>query len=88
MRHALINHAQARLAEKRGGGGLHVTLSHVGELSVDSDEGMVALHETASPEVRDGRISVGRQPGHGVEIHPDLAKQFTVETRTTALGDL
>jgi RNA polymerase sigma factor (TIGR02999 family) len=45
MRHALINHAQARLAEKRGGGGQHLTLSHLGELSVDSDEGLVALND-------------------------------------------
>ncbi len=43
---------------------------------------------TGLPEVSNGQISVGRQPGHGVELHPDLAKQFTVETRTTALGDI
>src|SRR5579863_6670341 len=45
MRHAVINHAQSRLAEKRGGGGQHVTLSHVADLSIDSDEGMIALNE-------------------------------------------
>ena len=45
MRHALINYAQARLADKRGGGGLHVTLSHAEEFSVDTDEGLLALHE-------------------------------------------
>lgn len=45
MRHAVINHAQSRLAEKRGGGGQHVTLSNVADLSIDSDEGMLALHE-------------------------------------------
>jgi galactonate dehydratase len=39
------------------------------------------------PEMSDGHISVGRRPGHGVELHPDLAKQFAVETRITALGD-
>jgi galactonate dehydratase len=43
---------------------------------------------TGLPEVSNGLISVGRQPGHGVEIHPDLAKRFSVETRTTALGDV
>jgi galactonate dehydratase len=43
---------------------------------------------TGLPEVSDGQISVGRQPGHGVEIHPDLAKQFSLETRVTALGDV
>ncbi len=45
MRHALINHAQSRLADKRGGGGPHVTLSHVADLSIQSDEGLLALNE-------------------------------------------
>ena len=45
MRHALINYAQSRIAEKRGGGGQHVTLSNIGELSIDSDEGLIALNE-------------------------------------------
>ncbi len=43
MRHAVINHAQSRLAHKRGGGTQHLTLSHVADLSIDSDEGMLAL---------------------------------------------
>jgi L-alanine-DL-glutamate epimerase-like enolase superfamily enzyme len=43
---------------------------------------------TGLPEVRDGMISVGRKPGHGTELHPDLAKRFTVEVRTTAPRDL
>ena len=45
MRHALINHAEARVAGKRGGGRQHVTLSHVDDLSIESDEGLLALHE-------------------------------------------
>jgi RNA polymerase sigma factor (TIGR02999 family) len=45
MRHALINYAQSRVAEKRGGGGQHVTLSHIDEFSIDSDEGLIALNE-------------------------------------------
>ena len=45
MRHAVINHAQARLAEKRGGGSQHLTLSHIADLSIDSDEGILALNE-------------------------------------------
>ncbi len=45
MRHALINYAQARIAEKRGGGGVHVTLSHVADFSIESDEGLLALNE-------------------------------------------
>jgi RNA polymerase sigma factor (TIGR02999 family) len=45
MRHALINYAQSRITEKRGGGGRHVTLSNVADLSVETDEGMLALNE-------------------------------------------
>src|ERR1700756_4609556 len=37
MRHALINYAQSRLAEKRGGGGQHVTLSQIADLSMETD---------------------------------------------------
>src|SRR6185437_4275667 len=44
MRHALINYAEARLAEKRGGGGLHLTLSHAVDLAVKTDEGLLALN--------------------------------------------
>ncbi|HVW68854.1 MAG TPA: ECF-type sigma factor, partial [Steroidobacteraceae bacterium] len=45
MRHALINHAAARLAGKRGGGQPHVTLSGAEPVSVDSDEGLVLLNQ-------------------------------------------
>jgi RNA polymerase sigma factor (TIGR02999 family) len=45
MRHALINYAEGRIAHKRGGGSVHVTLSHAEDLSVDTDEGLLALHE-------------------------------------------
>ena len=45
MRHALISYAEARHAEKRGGGKLHVTLSHAADFSVDSDEGLLALND-------------------------------------------
>ncbi|HEY4972825.1 MAG TPA: ECF-type sigma factor, partial [Steroidobacteraceae bacterium] len=45
MRHAVINHAQSRMADKRGGGGQHVTLSNVADLSVQSDDGMLALND-------------------------------------------
>jgi len=43
MRHALINYAQARLAEKRGGGETHLTLSHADDFPVQTDEGLLAL---------------------------------------------
>src|SRR6201996_252883 len=45
MRHALINYAAARVADKRGGGQLHLTLSNAEAIGVDSDEGMLALNE-------------------------------------------
>lgn len=45
MRHALINYAQSRVADKRGGGGQHVTLSNIGDLSIETDEGILALDE-------------------------------------------
>src|ERR1700759_5884320 len=44
MRHALINYAQSRVAEKRGGGGVHLTLSQAAEFSVQTDEGLLALN--------------------------------------------
>jgi RNA polymerase sigma factor (TIGR02999 family) len=45
MRHALINYAAARVADKRGGGQLHLTLSNAEAISVDTDEGLLALNE-------------------------------------------
>ena len=45
MRHALINYAAARVAEKRGGGQIHLTLSSAETVGVDSDEGLLALNE-------------------------------------------
>jgi RNA polymerase sigma factor (TIGR02999 family) len=45
MRHALINYAQSRVTEKRGGGGQQVTLSNVADLAVETDEGLLALNE-------------------------------------------
>jgi galactonate dehydratase len=40
------------------------------------------------PTIKDGFISVDRAPGHGVELHPDLGKRFTMETRTMTIRDL
>jgi RNA polymerase sigma factor (TIGR02999 family) len=45
MHHALINHAAARLTAKRGGRNLHVTLSAAETFGVDTDEGLMMLHE-------------------------------------------
>src|SRR5215471_7110643 len=45
MRHALINYAAARVAEKRGGGQAHLTLSNAETICVDTDESLLALNE-------------------------------------------
>src|ERR1700755_547676 len=45
MRHALINYAAARVADKRGGGQLHLTLSSAEGIGVDTDEGLLALND-------------------------------------------
>src|SRR3954469_20678420 len=45
MRHALINYAEARVTEKRGGGEVHLTLSHAEAVGIDTDEGLLALNE-------------------------------------------
>jgi len=45
MRHALINHARAHRAEKRGAGAPHVTLSNAVDLSIETDEGLLALND-------------------------------------------
>jgi RNA polymerase sigma factor (TIGR02999 family) len=44
MRHALINYAEARVADKRGGGGVHLTLSQAADFVVQTDEGLLALN--------------------------------------------
>jgi galactonate dehydratase len=43
---------------------------------------------TGLPKVEGGFIAVGREPGHGVELKPDLGKRFSLESRTTAIEDL
>jgi RNA polymerase sigma factor (TIGR02999 family) len=45
MRHALINYAAARIAEKRGGGQVHLTLSNAEAIGVDTDESLLALNQ-------------------------------------------
>jgi RNA polymerase sigma factor (TIGR02999 family) len=45
MRHALINHAEARRADKRGGGAPHLTLSHASEVAQDSDDGLIEIND-------------------------------------------
>jgi RNA polymerase sigma factor (TIGR02999 family) len=45
MRHALVNHAKAEVALKRGSGAAHISLTQAGDLGIDSDEGLIALNE-------------------------------------------
>jgi RNA polymerase sigma factor (TIGR02999 family) len=45
MRHALINHAESRATQKRGGDAAYVTLSNAADFSIDTDEGLLALNE-------------------------------------------
>lgn len=59
MRHALISHAEARVAQKRGGGEIHLTLSHAQDVAINTDEGLLALDAaierlgTESPRLAD-----------------------------------
>jgi RNA polymerase sigma factor (TIGR02999 family) len=45
MRHALVNHAKAQVAQKRGSGATHLPISQFGDLGIDTDEGLVALND-------------------------------------------
>ncbi len=45
MRHALVNHAVARLAGKRGDGAPHVSLTGSIDVAVDDDANLVALND-------------------------------------------
>jgi RNA polymerase sigma factor (TIGR02999 family) len=45
MRHALINHAVAQRADKRGAGALHLTLSHAADVAVESDDGLIEIND-------------------------------------------
>jgi RNA polymerase sigma factor (TIGR02999 family) len=45
MRHALVNHALARLAGKRGQGAAHLPMSAALDIAVDDDASILALDE-------------------------------------------
>ncbi|MEP7243425.1 MAG: ECF-type sigma factor [Gammaproteobacteria bacterium] len=45
MRHVLVNHAKARLAEKRGSGAAHLSLTAAEQVGTDTDEMLVNLNE-------------------------------------------
>ena len=84
MRHALINHAEARVAGKRGGGGIHVTLSHATDLSVDTDEGLLAL-DTAMAQLAEAEprlADVVECRFYGGYSEEDTARALGVSLRT------
>ena len=45
MRHALVNHAVARLANKRGDGAVHVSITSAPDVPIEDDVSIVALNE-------------------------------------------
>ena len=45
MRHALVNHAEAQRADKRGGGAPHVTLSHASEVAVGGNDEVLEIND-------------------------------------------
>lgn len=45
MRHALVNHALASIADKRGGGAAALPLSDALDVAVESDDTMLALND-------------------------------------------
>jgi RNA polymerase sigma factor (TIGR02999 family) len=45
MRHALVNHAEAHLAIKRGAGAVHLSLTAAENVPIDSDETLVTINE-------------------------------------------
>jgi RNA polymerase sigma factor (TIGR02999 family) len=53
MRHALVSHALARLATKRGGGAIVEPISEAFEVAVEDDATMLALNEALGRLARD-----------------------------------
>ena len=53
MRHALVNHAVARLADKRGAGTIVLPLTAAPDVAVQDDDTMLALNEALGRLARD-----------------------------------
>ena len=53
MRHALVNHAVARLAGKRGGGAVALPITAALDIAVEDDATMLALNEALGRLARD-----------------------------------
>ncbi|MDJ1007485.1 MAG: mandelate racemase/muconate lactonizing enzyme family protein [Paracoccaceae bacterium] len=43
---------------------------------------------TGLPEVKNGMISIAPTPGHGMDLHPDLSRAFTVHRRRSTAKDI
>jgi RNA polymerase sigma factor (TIGR02999 family) len=84
MRHALVNHAKAELAQKRGKGAVHVSLTAAADIGVDSDQGLVALGEAleqlAAQSPRSARIVECRYFAGYSE--PETARVLGISERT------
>jgi RNA polymerase sigma factor (TIGR02999 family) len=53
MRHALVNHAVARLAGKRGDGGDNLPIGAAMDVAIDDDSTMLALNDALGRLARD-----------------------------------
>lgn len=88
MRRVLLEHARARLADKRGGGAQRVTLFEVASAAEEEPEALVALDEAlehfATLDPENARIVEMRWfGGLGVE---EVAASLGVSTRTVERG--
>jgi RNA polymerase sigma factor (TIGR02999 family) len=58
MRHVLINHARAAIADKRGGGAFLESLTDAHQIGVSDDQGLIDVHEAlARLAVLDDRLA-------------------------------
>jgi len=53
MRHALVNHAVAKLADKRGDGAVHLPITSALDVAADDDATLVALNEALGKLAKD-----------------------------------
>jgi len=84
MRHALVNHAKAQVAQKRGSGVAHLSLTQAGELGIDTDEGLIALNDALDELARQSP-----RPAQVVECRyfagysePETARVLGISERT------